>query len=100
MNEEDQSKGKTSTNPPEKRNPFLSLIVVMMGLASAAWLFLPIPDLTDVLPVLGNIDEAAATAIIISCFAYFGVDIGAFFGRFTGGNKKEEREAKGEVIDR
>ena len=92
MNEKDSEK-----KLPEKKNPIVSAVVVALGAASAAWLVLPIPDLTDVIPVLGNIDEAAATAIIISCCAYFGLDIGAFFGRFT--KDKDAKETRGKVID-
>ena len=32
----------------------------------------------DNLPILGNLDEAAATALLISCLSYFGVQLPVF----------------------
>ncbi len=29
----------------------------------------------DNIPIIGNLDEAAATLILINCMAYFGLDI-------------------------
>lgn len=61
------------------------LLVLCSGIISALYLlnislgvveFIP-----DNLPILGNLDEAAATALLINCLAYFGVDIGHFLRR-------------------
>jgi len=98
MNEKDQNSKNT---PDKKRNPIASIIVALVGFGSAAYLFLPIPDITDALqfvPLLSNIDEAGATALLISCLAYFGLDIGAFFGRAR--KKEEPKSTKGEVINK
>jgi uncharacterized membrane protein YkvA (DUF1232 family) len=75
-----------------KKNPFTSVIVSGVGAFSVFVLLFP-SLLPDVIPVVGALDEAVATGLLISCLAYFGVDIGAVFGR---GKKKE---AKGDVID-
>lgn len=81
----------------EKRNIFTSLIVGGVGVFSAIYLLNPsagfLELIPDNLPVVGNLDEAAAAALVISCLAYFGVDIGGLFGR-----KKKEEESS-DVID-
>ena len=96
MTEEDQTNKNT---PDKKRNPIASLIVALVGVACGAYLINPtagfIELIPDNMPFVGNLDEAGAAAVLISCFAYFGLDIGALFGR----KKKETKEAKGEVID-
>ncbi len=67
------------------------LLVLCSGVVSALYLlnftagfveFLP-----DNIPFFGNLDEAAATALLINCLAYFGVDIGHFLRR-KGGEEK------------
>ena len=57
-----------------------SLFVLLLGVISALYLlnvgvgvveFVP-----DNLPLVGNLDEATATFLLLNCFAYFGVNIG------------------------
>lgn len=80
----------------EKRNLLTSIIVGGVGVFSALYLFNPgagvIEVIPDNIPFIGNLDEAGAAALLISCLAYFGVDIGGLFGR----KKKEETS---DVID-
>jgi uncharacterized membrane protein YkvA (DUF1232 family) len=45
----------------------------------------------DNFPIIGNLDEATATAVLIACARYFGFDLSKFFGR-----KEEEQN---EVVD-
>lgn len=61
------------------------LLVLASGIFSALYLlnigfgiaeFIP-----DNVPIFGNLDEAAATALLINCLAYFGLDIGHFLKR-------------------
>ena len=81
--------------PPEdegKKNPLTGVIVSGVGLFSVLVLLAP-SAVPDFIPVVGALDEAVATGLLISCLACFGVDIGAVFGR---GKKKE---AEGDVID-
>ena len=59
------------------------LLVAVAGLLSLIYLLNPgagvIDLIPDNLPILGNLDEAAAAALLISCLAYFGLDITALF---------------------
>lgn len=86
---------KEQIPPPEdegKKNPLTCVIVSGVGLFSVLVLLAP-SAVPDFIPVVGALDEAVATGLLISCLAYFGVDIGAVFGR---GKKKG---AEGDVID-
>lgn len=69
------------------KNLLNSVIVGGLGLVSAIYLFNPgagfLELIPDNIPVIGNLDEAAAVTILISCLAYFGVDLGSLFGRKT-----------------
>lgn len=80
----------------EKRSVITSLIVGGVGAFSAVYLLNPTAGflelIPDNLPVVGNLDEAAAAALLISCLAYFGVDIGGLFGR-------KKNEEKPDIID-
>ncbi len=76
----------------EKKNPLTSVIVTGVGAFSVLVLLFP-SVVPDFIPVVGARDEAVATGLLISCLAYFGVDIGAVFGR---GKKKEP---EGDIID-
>lgn len=61
------------------------LVVLGSGIVSALYLlnvgFGIVEFIPDNTPIFGNLDEAAATALLINCLAYFGVDIGHFFKR-------------------
>jgi len=35
----------------------------------------------DNFPIIGNLDEAAACAIILAAFRYYGIDLTSFFGK-------------------
>jgi uncharacterized membrane protein YkvA (DUF1232 family) len=60
-------------------------IIGGLGVFSIVYLFNPtggwIELIPDTIPVIGNLDEAAAVTILISCLAYFGFDAGRFFGQ-------------------
>ena len=94
--EETFQAGTTSGEMEEKKNPLTTVIVGVLGLFSAVFLLNPgfgaLFEIPDNIPIIGNLDEAAAAAILISCLAYFGVDIGSIFGR----KKKQEDD---DVID-
>ena len=61
------------------------LLVLCSGIVSALYLlnigFGVAEIIPDNIPIFGNLDEAAATALLINCLAYFGVDIGHFLRR-------------------
>jgi hypothetical protein len=59
------------------------LIVISLGLLSAVYLVNPgagvIELIPDNIPVVGNLDEAAATLLLLNCLAYFGIDLRHLF---------------------
>lgn len=57
-----------------------SVIVFLAGLMSAIWLLnLPVlGNVDDMIPFIGNLDEAAAALVLINCLAYFGFDLTRF----------------------
>lgn len=87
--------------PPEDkpRGVVNSVIVGAVGIISAIYLFNPTAGLIELIPdnipVIGNLDEAAAAAMVISALAYFGVDLGRLFGKA----RKSKSPAKGATID-
>lgn len=68
-----------------KRHPVTAALVGLAGLVSAIYLLNPTAGLLELipdnLPIVGNLDEAAAVALLISCLTYFGLEIGSLFGR-------------------
>ncbi len=74
-----------------------SLFVALAALLSAIYLLNPgfgqVEFINDLIPVIGNIDEATAMAVLIACARYFGFDLSKFLGRRHGSG------AKGEVVD-
>ena len=95
--EETYQAGTSSGEMEEKKNVFSSILVGVLGAISAVYILNPTAGIFEIIPdnipVIGNLDEAAAAAILVSCFTYFGVDIGSIFGR-----KKKEKAEDG-VID-
>ena len=61
------------------------ILVVLAGLLSLVYLANPgagiFEIIPDNLPIVGNLDEAAACAIILAAFRYFGIDLTSFLGR-------------------
>ena len=57
------------------KNIFVGLIALL------ALLVLAFPSvLPDFIPLIGALDEAAATAVLLACARYFGFDLARFFG--------------------
>jgi len=77
-----------------KRSLVGSIVVGVFGALGAVYLLNPTAGLfefiPDNIPVIGNLDEAAAAMLLISCLSYFGVDLGGLFGR---------KSKKDDVID-
>ena len=69
-----------------------SILVVIVGLV--AFFVLCIPDPFEAIPLIGALDEATATAILLACARYFGLDLAHFFGR-----KGEDKNKDKSVID-
>lgn len=89
--------------PEEKRNVLTSLIVGGIGVVSALYLFNPTAGvlelIPDNIPVIGNLDEAAAAAMLISVLSYFGVDLGNLFGKARRAKKNENSGTEKTTID-
>lgn len=85
----------------EKKSVLTSIFVGVVGALSTVYLLNPTAGffelIPDNIPIVGNLDEAAAAALVVSCLAYFGVDIGGLFGRKK---KKEEDIIDIDVEDR
>ena len=57
-----------------------SFAVFLIG--AFAFLVLMMPSLLpDFIPVVGALDEATATAVLLACARYFGFDFSRFFGK-------------------
>jgi hypothetical protein len=78
--------------PEVKRPPLLVRMLVagtMTGIGMIGFLYLTMPNLgiveliPDAMPFFGNIDEAAATAMILMTMSYWGIDVTAL-GRRVG----------------
>lgn len=69
----------------DKRSVVGSVVVGLFGAVGAVYLLYPslgfFELIPDAVPVFGSLDEAAATMLVISALAYFGVDLGGLFGR-------------------
>ncbi len=65
-----------------------SIVIFMLGLLSALYLLNVgagiVELIPDNIPIIGNLDEAAATMLLLNCLAYFGLDLRHLFrGRST-----------------
>lgn len=67
------------------------LIVVILGMLSVLYLLNPgagvFELIPDNIPFIGNLDEAAAVALLLACLRYFGIELPDIFGR----KKESER---------
>jgi len=72
-------------NISSKRSPLKSLVVFLLGLLGLLYLLNPtagfLEFIPDNLPFIGNLDEAAAAALLFGALRYFGVDLTAFFSK-------------------
>ena len=64
---------------------FRDFLVLASGILSALYLlnvgFGVVELIPDNVPIFGNLDEAAATGLLINCLAYFGLNVGHLFRR-------------------
>ena len=69
--------------------------IFVIGLAALAGLYLINPTagflefLPDNLPLIGNLDEATATLIVLNALRYFGLDLSRLFGRNAPNNQQQ-----------
>jgi len=73
-----------------------SIIVAILGLLSLIYIINPtagfIEFIPDNFPIIGNLDEAAATALLLSCLSYFGIDLFNLFKKDKKNNRVIENE--------
>ena len=76
-----------------------SFFIALTAIFSVIYMLNPtfgmIELIPDNIPVIGNLDEATAMAILVACMRYFGFDIAGFFGKKT----PKLRAVKGRVVD-
>ena len=74
-----------------------SFLVAIAALLSALYLINPgagiLEFIPDNLPIIGNIDEAAAVTILLACARYFGMDLSKFFG------SKAKEDKADDIVD-
>ncbi len=62
-----------------------NIMVALAGLLSLVYLLNPTGGffefIPDNFPIIGNLDEAVAVAIILAAFRYYGIDLTSFLGR-------------------
>lgn len=68
-----------------ERSPVKSLMVLALGALAGLYLINPTAGIfeliPDIVPVVGNLDEAAAVLILTNVLAYYGIDVSRFLGR-------------------
>jgi len=70
------------------------IVVFFLGLLSVLYLLNPTAGvfeiLPDNLPLIGNLDEAAAVALLLMCLRYFGIELPDLFRRDSSSKKDIE----------
>ena len=73
-----------------------NILVAVAGLLSLVYLFNPTAGVFELIPdnfpIIGNLDEAAAVAIILAAFRYYGIDLTSFLGRGVRGRSQSSDE--------
>ena len=71
------------------------IVVFGLGLVAALYILNPTAGLFEIipdnLPLIGNLDEAAAVALLLMCLRYFGIELPDIFRR---GDKDRTIEVK------
>lgn len=61
------------------------IVIFCVGLLATLYILNPTAGLFEIipdnLPLVGNLDEAAAVALLLMCLKYFGIDLPNIFGR-------------------
>ena len=81
-----------------------SLVAGVLGILSTIYLLNPGFGVADIIPdnipIFGNLDEAAATAILLGCLSYFGLDLKKLFGGARGTpTAPGEKAVPGKVVE-
>jgi uncharacterized membrane protein YkvA (DUF1232 family) len=61
------------------------VVIIIIGILSGLYLINPTAGffelIPDNLPMIGNLDEATATTLLLASLSYFGIDLTRFFKR-------------------
>jgi len=64
---------------------FKEMLIIALGAFAAIYLMYPslgvFELIPDAVPILGSLDEASATLILLNTFRYYGVDLSRIFGK-------------------
>jgi hypothetical protein len=84
---------RTATEVPMKK-----ILVFAVGLLATLYILNPTAGvfeiLPDNLPIVGNLDEAAAVVLLLMCLKYFGIDLPNLFRRGSVDDKTIEVDPK------
>ncbi len=75
------------------------LVVLLLGAIAVIYLLNPLGPidlLPDFLPVVGDLDEAAATVLLLNVLRFYGIDLLRLFGNAA--FSRRENVVEGEVI--
>lgn len=74
------------------------IVVFCVGLLATLYILNPTAGLFEIipdnLPLVGNLDEAAAVALLLMCLKYFGIDLPNIFRRGEEDEKTIDVDAK------
>ncbi|MBI1256304.1 MAG: DUF1232 domain-containing protein [Chloroflexi bacterium] len=80
------------------------MIVIALGVLAALYLLNPtfgvFELIPDAIPVIGNLDEAGATLILLNVFRYYGFDLQKLFGKRSDPQLPAVRHDPRELNDR
>jgi 4-hydroxybenzoate polyprenyltransferase len=74
------------------------IVVFCVGLLATIYILNPTAGLFEIipdnLPLVGNLDEAAAVALLLMCLSYFGIDLPNIFRRDKDDEKTIDVDSK------
>jgi uncharacterized membrane protein YkvA (DUF1232 family) len=81
-----------------------TFFVILAGIFAFIYLLNPtagfLEFIPDNIPVVGNLDEAGATALLIASLGYFGIDFAHLFKREAEVKKENIKEAEFEEVNK
>ena len=73
-----------------------NILVALAGFASLVYLLNPTAGILELIPdnfpIVGNLDEAAACAIILAALRYYGIDLTSFIGKRFKDDKDDKKK--------
>ncbi|GAB4458037.1 MAG: hypothetical protein Kow00120_26750 [Anaerolineae bacterium] len=75
------------------------ILVLLVGAIAAIYLLNPLGPIDlmpDVIPIVGNLDEATATALLLNVLRFYGIDLLRLFGNPP--LRKNDQVVEGEVV--